>query len=293
MAHRNLSALVFAGFTPSTAATVISLLGDEGLPGDLRIAERLVYQPWHTSRSGLLVIGMDPETDLTRVSTLIQDRTTYWEVAICLRNSITAYQPALLAQGAIKVLPHPEDELESTREELRDLLSVLTATATETLGLELSDLIQLYAEKRVPRTIRIAGDGVIGSLYLRDGMIVHAETMDEDEGMTAFSRMFRIQSPELRVHSGCLTVKSSLKMPAMTALLEGARVHDEDLRDQSESASGNEEIPNTEELKAALGDILDDFDFGSSCDDIKKPARSFQGANAESGSLDEEDLDLD
>lgn len=291
MAHRNLSALVFGGLAPTTAATLISLLGDEGLPGDLRIVERLVYQPWHTSRSGLLVVGMDPDTDLARVSTLIQDRTTYWEVAVCLRNSIAAYQPALLAQGAIKVLPHPEDELESTRDELRDLLTVLTATATETLGLELSDLIQLYAEKRAPRTIRIAGEGVIGSLYLRDGMIIHAETMDEDEGMTAFNRIFRVKSPELRVHSGCLTTHSSLKLPAMTALLEGARVHDEDLRDQSGSGEGG---PTGDDLKEALGEILDDFDFGSSCEDVPKKVPPLpHEAAAASASLEEDDLDLD
>jgi hypothetical protein len=261
MAHRHITTLVFSGIVPTTAATLISLLGDEGLPGEIRICERMVYQPWQSSRAGLLVIGMDPTTDLAKVSMLIQDRTTWWEVAVCLSESIQAYQPALLAQGALKVLPHPEDDLTSARDELRDLLRVLTVSATDLLGLELSDLIQLYAEKRVPKTIRVCGNGVIGSLYLRDGNIVHVDTMDEDEGMSAFTRIFRVKSPEIRVHNGCLTDKSSLNMPAMSALLEGARVTDEDDRDGA--ANG---MPDGDDMSAALGDILDGFDLGASTD---------------------------
>lgn len=280
MPHKSISSLVFSGFVPTTAATLISLLGDEGLPGDIHVVEQLVYQPWNNSRSGLLVVSMDPTSDLAKISKLIQDRTTWWEVAVCLSDSISAYQPALLAQGAIKVLPHPEDDLTGARDELRDLLKIITVSGTDLLGLEVSDLIQLYAEKRVPKTIRISGDGVIGSMFLRDGNIVHVETMDEDEGMMAFSRLFRVKSPEIRVHNGCLTSKNSLNMPAMSALLEGARVNDEDSR-----GDNAEPLPNSSELANAVGDILDDFDVGSSGDSYKK---------ADLDSVDSDlDLDLD
>jgi hypothetical protein len=236
MAHRSLSTLVFTGLVPTTAATVISLLGDDGLPSELRIVENLMYQPWQTSRSGLLAIGMDPHTDLSKVSRLIEDRTTWWEVAICLTESLRGYEPALLAQGAVKILPHPEDDLTGCRDEIRNLLRMLTTHATDALGLELADLIQLYGDKRVPKTIRIAGAGVIGSIYLKDGNIVHAETMDESEGMEAFTRIFAVRAPEIRIHNGCLTSRQSVNMPAMSVLLEGARVNDEDQRNESMTA---------------------------------------------------------
>ncbi len=262
MAHRSLSTLVFAGLVPTTAATVISLLGDEGLPSDIRIVQNLMYQPWQASRSGLLIMGMDPTTDLAKVSMMIQDRTTWWEVAVCLSESISAYEPALLAQGAVKILPHPEDDLTAARDELRNLLEILTVHGTDILGLELSDLIQLYGEKRIPKTIRVSGQGVIGSMYLRDGMVVHADTMDDDQGMSAFSRMFAVRAPEIRVHNGCLTTKNSMNMPVMSALLEGARVNDEDKRD--EPATSPTMAPSGNDVMDALGDILDDFDFGGS-----------------------------
>lgn len=276
MPHRSIQTIVFSGLTPTTAATLISLLGDEGLPHDIRIVERLMYQPWQTSRSGLLIMGMDPDTDLGKVSMTIQDRTTWWEVAVCLADSIRAYEPALLAQGAVKILPHPEDDLTAARDELRNLLEVLTVHSTDILGLELSDLIQLYGEKRVPKTIRVSGEGVIGSLFLRDGMIVHAETIDDYQGMEAFSRMFAIKHPEIRVHNGCLTVKSQLNMSAMTALLEGARVHDEDGRDRPQEDPFA--LPSGDDMQSVLGDILEGF---GAPDPPPIPSRPSSGAAAD------------
>lgn len=287
MAHRSLQTLVFTGLVPTTAATLISLLGDEGLPTDIRIAENMMYQPWQTSRSGLLVVGMDPNTDLGKVSMMIQDRTTWWEVAICLKDEIRPYEPALLAQGAVKILPHPEDDLTSARDELRGLLGVLTVHATDILGLELSDLVQLYGEKRVPKTIRVSGDGVIGSLFLRDGNIVHAETIDDDAGMRAFRRMFAVRAPEIRVHNGCLTSKNSLNMPAMSALLEGARLDDEGSREAPEQ---EEDIPSPTDMEDALGNILDDLDSGEDSEQQRKETGVAAAAPEEDF---DEDMDLD
>ena len=282
--------MVLAGFVPTTAATLVSLLGDEGLPGDIRIVEQILYQPWESSRSGLLVVGMDPSTDLAKVSALIQDRTTWWEVAVCLTDSIQAYQPALLAQGAVSVISHPEDDLTAARDQLRDLLSIINVSGTELLGLELSDLIQLYGEKRVPKTIRISGDGVIGSMYFREGIMVHADTMDDTEGMDAFRRLFRVKSPDIRVHNGCLTSRSSLMMPAMSALLEGARANDEDDHERStgQIAIGDvRHMPSSEDVAQALGDIFDDLDFDGR-------AHQPQPAGATAGhDLDSIDEDLD
>ncbi|MEQ8821621.1 MAG: DUF4388 domain-containing protein [Sumerlaeia bacterium] len=279
MAHRSLSTLVFAGMTPTTAATVISLLGDEGLPNDIRVLEQLHYHPWQGNRSGLLVIGMDPMTDLGKVSSLIQERTTWWEVAVCLAESIRAYEPALLAQGCVKVLNHPEDDLTGCRDEIRELLRTLTRNAADILGLELSDLVQLYGEKRVPKTIRVSGGGVIGSIYMRNGNVVHAETMDGDEGMPAFQHMFGIRSPDIRIHSSCLTSANSMNLPAMSALLEGARVHDEVGRDtgmvntnafSSEMPSGgllsglfDEESSGGGGHGGGFDDVLDEIDFST------------------------------
>jgi len=282
MAHRSLQALVFSGLVPTTAATVISLLGDEGLPSDIRIDENLMYHPWQASRSGLLVLGMDPTTDLAKVSSFIQNRTTWWEVAVMLSDSINSYAPALLAQGAVKVLPHPEDDLTSSHAELRNLLSILTVHGTDILGLELSDLIQLYGDKRVPKTIRISGDGIIGSIYLREGSIVHCETMDEVQGMDAFSRLLAIKAPDIRVHNGCLTSKISINQPAMSVLLEGARVNDEGDRDAIS-------LPDSSDTSGALDALLDDLDdIGAS-----RAAVSKVGGGISEEELAELDEDLD
>lgn len=251
MAHRSLSTLVFAGFEPSTAATVISLMGDEGLPGDLRIVTGLTFEPWQSARTGLMVIGMDPRTDLVRVSQLIQSRTTYWDVAVAIPQVLSYYSVALLAQGASKVLTHPEDDLEATKKELRTLLRTLSSAQSDAFGLEVADLIQLYGEKRIPKTIRLTGNGIVGSIFLHNGLVVHAETMDEEEGMNAFRRLISLTNPDIRVHKGCLTDKKSMGIPAMSALLEGSRQMDEASRDSG--IVTNESFDST----------LDDEDFGS------------------------------
>jgi len=249
MAHRSINTLVFAGFDPTTAATVISLMGDDGLPGDLRIVSGLNQEPWQTARTGLLIIGMDPKTDLVRVSQLIQNRTTYWDVAVAIPAVLSYYSVALLAQGAAKVLTHPEEDLEATKKELRSLLRTLSSIQSDAFGLEVSDLIQLYGEKRMPKTIRLTGNGCVGSVYLHNGNVVHAETMDDEEGMVAFRRLITLQNPEIRVHKGCLTEKKTMGIPAMSALLEGSRQVDEI---QRESRMDND-----------LESMDEEFDFGS------------------------------
>ncbi len=231
MAHRSLSSLVFAGFEPTTAATLISLMGDDGMPQELRIMAGLNFEPWQSSRSGLMIIGMTPETDLVRVSQVIQNRTTYWDVAVCIPEVLSYYSVALLAQGAAKILSHPEEDLEGTKRQLRTLLRTISDLQSDAFGLETSDLIQLYGEKRIARTIRITGGGTAGSIYLHNGLVMHCETMDHDEGMAAFRRLLSIESPEIRVHKGCLTEKSTIRIPALSALLEGSRQADEYTRD--------------------------------------------------------------
>lgn len=250
MAHRSLSSLVFAGFEPSTAATLISLLGDDGLPQEIRIIHGLNIEPWQSARSGLMIIGMDPSTDLVRVSQMIQNRTTYWDVAVCIPEVLSYYSVALLAQGAAKVLAHPEEDLEATKRELRSLLHTLSDFQSDAFGLEVSDLIQLYGEKRLARTIRITGGGTAGSIFLHNGNVMHSETMNEESGMEALRRLLVLEGPEIRVHKGCLTDKRSIGIPAMSALLEGSRQIDEVGRETREADLGSLDLVNIEDVKS-------------------------------------------
>lgn len=237
MAQGSVSTLVFAGFDPTTAATVISMLGDDGLPQEIRIMQGLAMEPWRSSRSGLMILGMDPSTDLVRVSQMIQNRTTYWDVAVCIPEVLSYYSVALLAQGAAQVLTHPEEDLEATKRELRALLNTIAELQSDAFGLEVSDLIQLYGEKRIARTIRITGGGTAGSIFLHGGMVMHSETMDHEEGMEAFRRLISVESPEFRIHKGCLTDKRTIGITAMSALLEGSRQADEIQREGNNSQS--------------------------------------------------------
>lgn len=239
MAHRSLNSLVFAGFDVTTAATLISMMGDEGVPGDLRIVQGVNVEPWESARTGLMIIGMSPSTDVGRVSQLIQNRTTYWEVAVCIPSVLSYYSVALLAQGAVKVLLHPEEDLSGAKKELIALLRSLSQLHSDAFGLEVADLIQLYGEKRMAKTIRLTGAGCVGSIFLNNGLVIHAETMDEDEGMTAFRHLISIENPDIRVHKGCLTEKKTIGIPAMSALLEGSRQVDEIQRDNGNAALGN------------------------------------------------------
>lgn len=264
MAHRTLGTLVFAGMEPTTAATVLSLLGDEGLPAEIRIVEALSQEPWHQSRSGLLVVGMTPETDLARVSQLIQNRTTWWEVVVCLSDVLIAYEVALLAQGAAKVIRHPMEDLEGTANQLRALLKSMNFVHTDAFGLELSDLIQLFGEKRLDKTIRLTGGGTIGSIFMRGGNVVHSETMDDLIGMDAFRALLKAApSAEMRVHKGCLSSKVTLNMPAMSALLEGSRILDEDA-----ATSGEHARPPQRDDKH---DSMDGIGLFDSIDEVAKP----------------------
>lgn len=265
MAHRNLTSLVFSGFEPTTAATLISLMGDDGLPQDLRVVQGLNIEPWQSARSGVLIIGMDPSTDLFRVSQLIQNRTTYWDVAVCIPEVLSYYSVALLAQGAVKILPHPEEDLDATKRELRNLLRILSSLKSDALGLEVSDLIQLYGEKRVAKTIRVTGGGSAGSIYLYNGNVMHCETMDEEEGMDALRRLISIEAPEIRVHNGCLTDRKTLDMAAMSALLEGSRQADEASRQPQRNPDSS-----IVDLRGLGGDEQHDIDL----DDLDPPVSS-------------------
>jgi uncharacterized protein DUF4388 len=275
MAHRSLNSLVFAGFEPTTSATLISLMGNEGLPPDVHLIQGLNSEPWHAIRSGLMIIGMDPTTDFVRVSQLIQNRTTFWDVAVCIQEVLNYYSVALLAQGAVKVLPHPEEDLEGAKKGLRNLLLELSEYQSDAFGLDLSDLIQLYGEKRIARTIRLIGGGTAGSIYLLNGNVIHVETMDDLEGMVALQRLISIEKPEIRIHKGCLTDKKSMGIPAMSALLEGSRQVDENTHHSRAESSmdvgasfapripppppSSENIPSSTEAFSIFDD--DEFDF--------------------------------
>lgn len=228
MAHRSLSQLVLCGMEPTTASTLITMLGDEGLPSEIRILDSLSEEPWRQVRSGLMVIGMTPDTSLARVSQLIQSRTTWWEVVVCLTDVLWNYHTALLAQGAALVIRHPQDDLEGCANQLRATLKSMSTLHTDAFGLEVSDLIQLFGEKRIDKTIRITGGGTMGSIFMRAGNVLHAEALGDLEGMEAFRRLISLNTPEIRVQKGCLTGKATLGMNAMSALLEGSRVLDEE-----------------------------------------------------------------
>lgn len=232
MAHKNIQTLVFAGFEPNVAAKVVTMMGDDNLPMEIRFLRGLNIEPWHNIRSGLMVVGMDPTTDLVRVSQLIQNRTTYWDVAVAIPLVLSYYSVALLAQGAVKVLPHPSDNPDATASNLKSLLRNLASLQSDAFGLEVSDLIQLYGEKRIAKTIRLTGDGCVGSIFLHNGDVVHAETMDEETGMEAFRRLISLNAPEIRVHMGLLTDQRTVGMNAMSALLEGSRQVDEQRNSQ-------------------------------------------------------------
>lgn len=270
MPHRHLSTIVFTGFEPTTAATVITMMGDSGLPAEIRIITNMTDEPWQTRRSGLLVLGMTPETDLMKVSTLLQNRTSFWEVAVALPQVLSWYAVALLAQGAVKTIPHPEDDLAACRDELRDLLGSLGDVFTDAFGLEVSDIIQLFGEKRLDKTIRLTGAGCAGSIFMRGGNVVHSETVDEEGGMEAFGRLITLPFPEIRVHNGCLTQKVTINLPAMSCLLEGSRVHDERLEGigappDAEYAQDQEQ-DQEQGLEDQIGDVLDgvaELDSGS------------------------------
>ncbi len=242
MPHRSLNALVLSGFDHTTGATLVSLLGDEVLPEDLYFVQHLNIEPWQRHRTGLLVVGMTPNTDLLAVSQLIQNRTSYWDVAVCLPDVLGYYSIALLAQGAVKVLPHPEEDLEAAKQELHYLLESVASFQSDVFGLEVADLVQLFGEKRFAKTIRLTGTGCVGSIFLFDGNVVHAETNDGEEGMEAFTRLIGLQSPELRVHKGCLTSRKTIGIPAMSCLLEGSRQRDESGRDDDRPIS-HSDIP--------------------------------------------------
>lgn len=283
MAHRSLNSLVFAGFDITTAATLISMMGDEGIPGDLRILQGVNVEPWESSRTGLMIIGMNPTTDIGRVSQLIQNRTTYWEVAVCIPSVLSYYSVALLAQGAVKVLVHPEEDLPGAKKELVTLLRSLSQLHSDAFGLEVADLIQLYGEKRMAKTIRLTGAGCVGSIFLHNGLVIHAETMNEEEGMTAFRHLISIENPDVRVHKGCLTDRKTIGIPAMSALLEGSRQVDEALR---ENGTSKKTSPSFENDSLDLEPIAQEFSTEG------KPSREIRQFDPLKNLFSDEDMDF-
>ena len=95
-------------------------------------------------------------------------------------------------------------------------------------GLELLDLIQMFHQKRVDRTLRIfAYDGRVGGIYMNQGEIIHVEA-GAMQGFPAILDLMRWTEGRIVVYDALLSNEQTNTTPTMHLIMDAARAMDEE-----------------------------------------------------------------
>ena len=113
---------------------------------------------------------------------------------------------------------------------------VISATAEAILTkASLASMLQLYAEDRKSTSLTVKHGKASGSIHLREGVLIHAETGGQT-GEDAFLRMAEWEKPEVIIVDRLSSSVQSVAQSLQGLLLEAARRRDENHRYEPTSA---------------------------------------------------------
>lgn len=151
-----------------------------------------------------------------------------------------------MSNGAVSFLEKPFD-LDKFITEVNRHLSPSGFTGRSLVGFSLLDILQLVSMSQQSVTMTVRSGGSVGSMYIEDGVLIHAET---DRGKTGSKAAYEIVgwsdgdiASSRGVASDC---KRTISIPLMTFLMEAAKHQDEVKR-----------LKPVEEVKNILSSLLD------------------------------------
>lgn len=132
-----------------------------------------------------------------------------------------------LANGAVSFIEKPFD-LDFFISEVNRHLSVSGFTGRSLVGFSLLDILQLVSMSQQSVTITVHSRNGAGTLYVEDGLLIHAETVGGLSGMRAAYEIVSWSDGDIASSRGVSdgTVRT-INMPLMTFLMEAAKYQDE------------------------------------------------------------------
>ena len=132
-----------------------------------------------------------------------------------------------LANGAVSFIEKPFD-LDFFISEVNRHLSVSGFTGRSLVGFSLLDILQLVSMSQQSVTITVHSRNGAGSLYVEDGVLIHADTDGGLKGMRAAYEIVSWSDGDIASSRGVSggTLRD-IQMPLMTFLMEAAKYQDE------------------------------------------------------------------
>lgn len=132
-----------------------------------------------------------------------------------------------LANGAVSFIEKPFD-LDFFLSEVNRHLSPSGFTGRGLVGFSLLDILQLVSMSQQSVTITVHSASAVGTLYIEDGVLVHAETSDGMKAMRAAYEVVSWSDGDIASSRGVSKgLKSTINMPLMNFLMEAAKYQDE------------------------------------------------------------------
>lgn len=132
-----------------------------------------------------------------------------------------------MANGAVSFLEKPFD-LDKFLSEVNRHLSPSGFTGRGLVGFSLLDILQLVSMSQQSVTMTIRSGSSVGSMYIEDGVLIHAETDGGKTGSKAAYEIVTWSDGDIASSRGVASdCKRTISIPLMTFLMEAAKHQDE------------------------------------------------------------------
>ncbi|WP_428264379.1 response regulator [Haliangium sp.] len=151
-----------------------------------------------------------------------------------------------LSNGAVSFIEKPFDLDKFLSEVNRHLTPTGGFTGRSLVGFSLLDILQLVSMSQQSVTMTIRSGASVGSMYIEDGVLIHAETDTGKTGAKAAYEIVTWSDGDIASSRGVATdCKRTINIPLMTFLMEAAKHQDEAKR-----------LKPVEDLGRLIGELL-------------------------------------
>ncbi len=187
-----------------------------------------------------------PVVDGLQLLTMLSRRCPDIPKVVLTGNTDDGYRTACLDNGAELFLEKPRNS--EAFEVVFATLDELTRWKPEAgfrgvlRSVGLTDIIQMECIARSSSVLSVTSKELSGSIYIRDGTIIHAEA-GESKGETAFKRLIALVSGDFRSLPFAEPPEISIEVPWESLLMDAAQARDEFLGAEAEKAELEEPPP--------------------------------------------------
>lgn len=203
-----------------------------------------------------------------------------------------------LSTGAVSFLEKPFDLDKFLSEVNRHLTPSSGFTGRGLVGFSLLDILQLVSMSQQSVTMTIRSGQSIGSMYIEDGVLIHAETDGGKTGAKAAYQIVTWNDGDIASNRGVASdCKRTINIPLMTFLMEAAKHQDEakrlkpveDVKNIMSGLNGAAGITAVSVMLVQTGAEIygessnDDFPRASICQSMASALKALQSSLAEEG----------